>query len=301
VIGNLPFLGGLDLKQIIKLDQWMTHYLGRHFQAVEKHAVNWLGGLDQASRRYAKAALSVAAPVWGLAYWLVHVEIGRQAKAHDKPIARNAAQAKAIAKRAEAASVGAHAQAPTRTNTKTVTKVERVVMPHAEEWTWINHHWQGLKHAISLAAAGVLAPTLPRVKPLAWPRGLTPTAIRRRLGRVEALLGVTAFAAVMARVLRVTPRCLTDGNVGKVARRLCGLSARGLEDLLGFLVDAFLLVNICETITLMEQGLSLIDGPLNEWIGTADKMFVHCKYDLPPKLAPVRLSLPPLSGLTLSL
>lgn len=123
-----------------------------------------------------------------------------------------------------------------------------------------------------------------------------------RLSRLEKLLGAAGIAAVMANALGLPNwRCITRGNLGRVSRAICGLSTTALQDLLGLLVDALILVNICEVITLMEDGLSLIEGPLNDWIATADAMFVHCNYDLPAPLPAVPLSLPPVTGVVLSL
>jgi hypothetical protein len=156
----------------------------------------------------------------------------------------------------------------------------------------------------ALAALGG-AIALPRphfTLPKAW-RGLTKrlAKLERRMHRVEGLLAAGVLAAAMANVLGVTARCLRSGNVGKVARKLCGLSPRALEDLLGLIADVVILADICEVITILEDGLSLIDGPLNDWIATADAMFVHCNYDLPPATTVTLPTLAPVTGLTLSL
>lgn len=138
----------------------------------------------------------------------------------------------------------------------------------------------------------------PRLKAIERWDGLT----KKRLRRLEKILGAAGAAAIMANALGLSSwRCITRGNIGRVSRALCGLSTAAIEDILGLLVDVFVLVNICETITLLEQGFSLIAGPLNDWIGTADEMFVHCNYDLPGALPDAALSLPPVTGVALSL
>jgi hypothetical protein len=169
-------------------------------------------------------------------------------------------------------------------------------MPHAEEWTWITNHWQGLKHAIALAAAGVLAPTLPRVKPLAWPWGLTPTAIRRRLHRVEGLLGVSAMAVAVAAVLRVSPRCLTDGNVGRVARRLCGMPTRWLDDVLGLIADFYILENLCDVLPWVEAAASAVAVPFVETVTTVAASNKGCLSKRAPSYRVPRLYLPSVVG-----
>jgi len=291
-LASLPILGGLSVKQVLKLDRWMTSMIGRHFKQVEQYAVRWLSGLDQFTRRNAKAALSLGAPVWALAYWLVHTEIGRQAKAHDRPIAKTANHALAIGERLQAGAIPHKTTEVIQKNTKTVTRVERVVMPHAAEWEWINHHWQGLKHAISLAAAGVLAPTLPRVKPISWPWGLTPTAIRRRLHRVEGLLGVTGMAVAIAAVLRVTPRCLTSGNIGRAARGLCRAPTWLLDVLLLSSFEAFAVADMCSLIAAEVKLAEWFQPLLMDLVSVDEWLIQNCGYSKAPDLTLPALSFP---------
>lgn len=301
VVGNIPIVGGvLSLDNILKLDRWVLSLIGKQFGQVEKAAVGWLAALAQVSRRHSKAALGLAAPVWGLAYWLVHTEIGRQAHTRDVPIKKTADQAKAAAIAARDDLYALKRGGRTTIKQSEVTRIERVVMPHAKEWSWINEHWGGVKRAVALAAAGALAPTLPRVKPLAWPYGLTPTGIRRRLHRLEGLFGVTAAAALVASVFRVTPRCVTDGNIGRIMRKLCGLSPRALADLLGLLADALLLTNICRAITLLEDGLGVVQPEITAFITDLETWACYGDNEAPPKLPEPVLNLPTLRPIALS-
>lgn len=159
---------------------------------------------------------------------------------------------------------------------------------------------QVFKFAGAAALPGVLG--LPHIR--ADIRGLTRrwARIERRLRRMEALLGVTGLAIAMANVLGLPNwRCLTRGNVGRVARHLCGLPARAIEDLLGLLVDLYVLQHVCDLLTLMEQGFSLIEPEITALVDAAGDMFAHCQYDLPPDPDGTFLSLPPVGGLALSL
>lgn len=277
-LADLPIIGGLSVKQILKLDQWMTSLIGRHFKQVERYAVRWLSLLAQFTRSNSKAALSLGAPVWALAYWLVHIEIGRQAKAHDKPIAKTANEALAVATDARSRAVG-HKAAPIIVKQGArVTKVERVVMPHAEEWDWINSHWGGIKRAVALASVGALAPTLPRVKPLAWPYGLTPTSIRRRLHRVERLLGVGAMAVAVAAVFRVSAECVTNGNIGRLMRFFCR-SPKWLLDLLILgAVEAFIVTDLCEFTWLLRKAAKAEVPALMELV-SVENALLNCHGD----------------------
>jgi len=125
----------------------------------------------------------------------------------------------------------AHAAAHAATVPFTTT----VVIPHLGELRWIHSHWRAIARAAALAAvapATVALPTvhvLPRIKALERWDGYT----RKRLRRLEKLLGVTGFALLMARVLGVSSRCVrSSGPIGRVAKALCGLESDLLAGLL---------------------------------------------------------------------
>ena len=189
-------------------------------------------------------------------------------------------------------------------NAAAKTVVPSIAIPYAGEWEWIHKHWKALTGAV--AAAGALA--FPGTLGIPWLRkevfGLTKRnlSIFKRLRRAEALFGAAAMAAAMANALGLSSwRCITRGNIGRVSRALCGLSAGALQDLLGLLVDLFVLANVCEVITLMTDAFALIETPLVSWIETAADQFVHCNYDLPGRLPDPALSTPPVTGVVLSL
>lgn len=193
-----------------------------------------------------------------------------------------------------------------RVETKAAAKtiVPSIAIPYAGEWEWIHKHWKALTGAV--AAAGAIA--IPGTLGIPWLwkeiHGLTKRnlSIFKRLRRAEALFGAAAMAAAMANALGLSSwRCITRGNIGRVSRALCGLSAGALQDLLGLLVDLFVLANVCEVITLMTDAFALIETPLVSWIETAADQFVHCNYDLPGKLPDPALSTPPVTGVVLSL
>lgn len=93
--------------------------------------------------------------------------------------------------------------------------------------------------------------------------GRTVKQIRRRLGKVEALLGATAMAVAMANVLGIpNPRCLTKGPVGRFSRALCGMPTNLLNDLLGLIADYFVVSHICDVLPFIEDAASTIGTPL---------------------------------------
>ena len=114
-----------------------------------------------------------------------------------------------------------------------------------------------------------------------------------RLSRLEKILGAAGFAALLANALGLPNwRCVTRGNLGRVSRAICGLSSAALGDLLGLIADVLLLEYLCDAITLMEDGFSLIEPELSAFIDGAAAMFIHCGYELPPTRNPPQLYVP---------
>jgi hypothetical protein len=126
--------------------------------------------------------------------------------------------------------------------------------------------------------------------------------VHKRLHRLEGLLGVTGLAFAIANVLGLPNwRCLTRGNIGRASRALCGLGAAAFEDLLGLLVDVLIVEDICQVITLLEDSLSIIQGPLNTFVSVVDGALCHGDYGAPASDGRAVLSLPPVTGVALSL
>lgn len=125
--------------------------------------------------------------------------------------------------------------------------------------------------------------------------------LAKRLRQLEAITGAAVFAGLMANAIGgISARCVRSGAVGKVARALCGLPARALEDLLGLLVDLFIFENICEAVSLMEQAFNLVVPAITDFLASAEAQFVHCGYDLVPNGTVPAPALPPVTGLTLN-
>jgi hypothetical protein len=111
---------------------------------------------------------------------------------------------------------------------------------HPTHLTRVIHYRLGLSRrqvqamiAAAIAGAGAIALPLPHVMPRLRDLERSRVNIWKRLTRLEKLLGVTAFAAAMARVLGLgSARCLRDGNIGRAARRWCGLDPSLVEALL---------------------------------------------------------------------
>lgn len=110
-------------------------------------------------------------------------------------------------------------------------------IPWPTHWDWINQHWKALEHAVTAPLSGAVAIPGGIVHELPVPFGTTLRGLRKRLGRVEALLGATAMAVAIANVLGIPSwRCLTKGPIGRVSRALCGLDSSLLAALLAGIV-----------------------------------------------------------------
>ena len=300
----LNWFGNLISPPLTQLTRWISHECGVAFQGLEQIGVRWLDGLNSYVNYMGEHTLKWASELYGTVEWLTWHYIPKQV---------------AAALRATEGEIGAlwrHMPLPARVvihlpriSKAWIKAAIAAVLPGAliaelPLLKWLARHKAWLAHVAALAGGIALAPgyAIPRL----W-RGIDDlrkwkTHVGRRLHRLEKLLGMTGLAIAIASVLRIPSfRCLTTGPIGKVSRALCGLSSAALQDLLGLIVDALILTNICEVITIMEDGLSLISGPLDAWIGTADAMFVHCGYDLGGTLPDPPLSLPPLTGVSLSL
>ena len=87
--------------------------------------------------------------------------------------------------------------------------------------------------------------------------------------KLEALLGAAGFAAVLANALGITTRCVRSGNVGKAVRRLCGMDASLLEDLLaGVLLIEGVVSVVAFTEALQEietEAVNVLGGLIKEW------------------------------------
>lgn len=91
--------------------------------------------------------------------------------------------------------------------------------------------------AAALATAGAVTMPLPWVIPRLRHLEHGLSLDRKRLRRLEKLLGATGAAVLVARALGVGSwRCVKDGNIGKAARAFCGFPSWLVDGLLAGLV-----------------------------------------------------------------
>lgn len=277
-----------------------SHYhvdIGGPFRDVD-HAVvgaleSWAAGLEAEVGYFMDSQATVDdwvnGQIQGLAHdaadtadWLVHSFIPKMATA-------------GLAGLGLAALINRLVKAAVKANTATITKTTTVVVHDVPK---VINKW--IKYGVPAVIPGAIA--LPWL--IGEVKGISHWVARHnaRIGRLEKLLGVAGMAAVMANVLGLPNwRCLTRGNIGRVARHLCGLGGLALEDLLALIVDALVLENICTIIGLMESGLGLIEPELLSFVTGLEAVACYGAAGTIPPLAGPAPFLTPNPGVTLYL
>lgn len=250
-------------KAITGLASWISNRVGHFFTAHEARIVAWFGGLLWYVKLVFEASTWPGDLLFQVTRWLLETKIPQLIRALVRHIAGEAHVAKAVA-----------------TGTvQTVYKVVKLAKADARAAViaafpglalelpalrWLYKHWR-LVAAVVAGAAGAIAIPIPGVGGIE--RG--ERAIKKRLSRVEKLLGVTAIAAVMARVLHVSPKCLRDGNVGRTARALCGMDTGLLDSLLFDVLAVAGVLSVVEFAegcrTVEDEAVKLMSGLVKEW------------------------------------
>jgi hypothetical protein len=272
-VNAVKFVGDKEnwvLQQAIKLTKWVTHELGPIYQATFGRVLTWLATLNH---------YVYVVGYWSL-YWpialkhevdhLRHKTIPTIVDRRTAPIRQTAQQAEAEA-RAAAGQAHSTVISPAKPGTvQKVTRIERVAMPHAHEWEWIHDHWKATKAAILGAAEAAIAIPIPGG--IAWRNPLA--ALRRahnaRLRRLEKLVAVGGIAAILSQILGVSTRCLRGGgNVGKAARRICGLDTSLFNSFLLDLVAILSVVSVVEFANdlraVEDEALAVMGRLVREW------------------------------------
>lgn len=156
--------------------------------------------------------------------------------------------------------------------TKSVTVVEKIPRALNRRLTKAEKTLAALAAALVALGGTIHLPRHVTTPGDVW-RGLTKRTARleRRMHRVEGLFAVGVFAAVMAKVLGVTAKCLRSGNVGRTARNICGMDNGLLTDLLlgtTVLVGGLSIVQFAEELRGIEgEALDIVGGLIEEWPG----------------------------------
>jgi hypothetical protein len=267
---RLPLLGGFSIDQIVKMDRYITHQLGRLFASVEGQGIRWFVHLAEYVNVVGYWSLYWPIAMYHEVTKLLRHDIPRAVDARTKPLARrvDAAEASAKATAGYAHSFPKKIHAVDRT--KEVTRIQTVAMPHAGEWRWVHNHFDALRKAVATAAAGAIGVALPHGHsfPIPW-RGAI-NGVRRRLKALEYFTAATGAAVLVARALcGVSAQCVKKGNIGRAARRWCGLDSSLVDTLLldGLAIfGALSVVEFANELRAVEdEALKIVGDLVAEW------------------------------------
>lgn len=91
----------------------------------------------------------------------------------------------------------------------------------------------------------------------------------KRLGRLERITAAGVFAGLLANALGIATRCIRRGNVGKAARRVCGMDSSLLDSLLldGLAIaGAVSVVEFAKGLQEIEdEAVAVLGGLIREW------------------------------------
>lgn len=240
----------------VKITRYMTHELGAYFTQVLHAGVKFFTGLMQVSLYMTELPFIAAKELFRLGNWIIYTGIPdaiRAASHAAKVVVNNVVKIVHVHTREI---VHVYKYVAAKAKAVAVTTVPHVAIPHIAEWNWIHRHWKALVAVV--AGAGSIALPLPGL--LHYPRDIS--GIRKRLKRLEKAVGASAVVAVVAGALGVTSRCLRDGNIGKAARRWCGLDNLIADALLADLAFMAGTVSIVEFAKALQKAAPIAAGSM---------------------------------------
>lgn len=123
-----------------------------------------------------------------------------------------------------------------------------------------------------------------------WARGQI-VKLRKIENNTRRHLGPLAFLGLPLAAITTLIGLLECKNFGKFQRGICAIPGNIFKDLLNLLLDVFILADICEVMTLVQDGFGVVEGPLTDFIGGVGGALCHGDYDPPPAMAVPQLYL----------
>ena len=263
---NFPVVGTAVAAVLGKLlvngADWISNRLGHVYLGLQARAVNWIGGIGHYVVMASKATIEWPIDLVTFARWLVSAEIPRLIHGLPNSLTRlvHAARAALTALEQDVAKLYAHL--PGRIRAGVGAGLAAALAPFILPLRWLASVYRPIAHAAA-TAGGIAAPwiELPRLRRDA-------RNLERKLGKVWPLLGVAGAVALLARALKIPRRCV-QGNIGKVAKRLCGLDTSLLDSLLLDLVAILSVVSVVEFAedmrTIEDEALAVMGRLVREW------------------------------------
>jgi hypothetical protein len=233
---------------IVHLADWISNRMAEAYTPLARHAVNWFGGMADFVKHFIETALSAPLDLIVFARWLLERELPRLIHALPTSVSQLVHDmAKALHSiTAEIPRLERYAKGVARAAAFGIIAPFVAALPALG---WLKHHLGSIARAAAHAGSIALPwADLPDIKK--WLH-----ANRARITRLEGLLGIAGAAALVARALGgVSAKCIRNGNISKVAKRLCGLDANVLESLL---LDGLVIVSAISVVEFAEALLEI--------------------------------------------
>lgn len=230
----------------LKLTRYVTHALGSHFAQIEGQAAAFLSGLAQYVELVGEATILWPYDLSRALYWLTHTEVPRLLRALPTSVTHLVQKFYKVTERITKVVYRDAKAVPHTAERVIVQKLPWSIRRDFPLLHWVRTHLRGIERAIAAAAA--IAVALPRViaHPVPIPWGRTVTGIRKRLRRLEKLLGATgAVALVTAAFVKMGLEWVLCKDFKRLGRRI-GCGGFGLlADLLGSTFTALGVTDIC--------------------------------------------------------
>lgn len=156
-------------------------------------------------------------------------------------------------------------------------------------------------HTVTSTIARAATATIPGLHDLPWIRrevfGWTKrwARINSRLHRLELLFGATAAAALVARALGLSVRCVRPGgNLGRLARSVCGAPSWLIRFLVAGAIEGFIVSDLCEFSDLILSQTESLRPALLQLVDVENALVGCHDFDAPRTFALPPVSLPAL-------
>lgn len=256
VLRLVPFVGGLGAAGVERLARWISHELGGLYLALERSVVSWVTGWAKFAAVATELAFGWPIKLYQVIEWLTAHEIPRliHALAHGTTKIVSTTVTRVVRVERTVTKLPQLSQAKARQ--LVAAAVAGLVAPYLVPLRWLRSHFAALTHAVAHA------PTLPL--PREW------ADVKARLRNLEKIAKYASVAALVyagLKALRLT--WLRCSNVGKVARRLCGMDTNLINELLLDGVAIFSLLSVVEFANELraveDEAVKIMGSLVREW------------------------------------
>ena len=262
-VRTIPLVGGTLADLILRGAKWLSNTFGNIFLRLARKGIQWVSGLAQYV--WAASDLFFLWPIKLLTVvrWLLTQEIPRLIAALPGSLTKlvHAARAILASLEGDVAKLWAHLPGTVRDIVKAA--VLALLGPFWVLLRELLHAWpkitRAAAHAGGIAAPWVYLPGLRK----------DVRSLRKEFDKVKGILGVAVFAATLAKVLQVARGCITRGNIGKAARRWCGMDTTWVDSVLLDLLTIASVLSVVEFANdlraIEDEALSVLAAGIREF------------------------------------